>query len=609
MHTERFRQLRKKALVGILDKKTVSKVWRSIVRDQLRSLDISDLYDNYDFNYNIEERAAALRASILEGSYAVATPLIYRLEKKYGVCRHIVIPQPHDALLLQVLIEQVADKIIDKQPSKNSFYSRDRHNVQKPHEAESDNDYGVPFQTLWKRLQKEIYKFNDSKNLLVVTDLSNYYDSIHLDELRKVLVSYVEADEVIVDLLFKVIEGISWTPDYLPYSKRGLPTSNIEGIRLLAHLFLFELDQVLKNQTKNSFVRWMDDITIGVDSRKEAISIISSASDMLKSRGLSLNLAKTSILDSTSAKFHFQIDQNKYLDSLNVVEAGTPEADKAETELNKRFQRHIKNPGAKYWDKVTKRYITAFGKLRSRKLVKKAPVLYLKYPGIRPNLLIYLTNIDYIPTSASSIEEILEKIDLFDDLALFQISKILTEWSFPTTSNGKAWIKKFDTIIANRCFENEEPIHFYSLLLFRSIYSSSTELLNFLIKYQNLWQTNSFLRRQATVCLARLLASGNNKGERLLRLQGSSGIPSVVSVANQISLFSRMKKLEGKVSMYLFPEHPSRKYPHSKFMVLCSLLNSEEIRKNSTIQQKVPKYLKDPFHRRWLRRQYGLKFE
>jgi len=152
MHTERFRQLRKEALSKLLDKKAVSSTWRRIVKDQLRTIEIKDLFDHYDFNYNIEERADALKSELLEGSYKVSTPLIYRLEKKYGVCRHMVIPQPVDALLLQVLVESVADKIIEKQPSNNAFYSRDKHNVKKPHE---EVEYGVPFRKQWEKITKE----------------------------------------------------------------------------------------------------------------------------------------------------------------------------------------------------------------------------------------------------------------------------------------------------------------------------------------------------------------------------------------------------------------------------------------------------------------------
>ncbi len=605
MHTERFRLLRKKALEDLLEKRSVSKIWRKIVKDQLRSIEISDLFDNYDFNYNIEERAAALKAAILEGSYKVSTPLIYRLEKKYGVCRHLVIPQPSDALLLQVLVESVAQKIIDKQPSKNAFYSRDKHNVKKPHETK--DEYGTSFREQWKRLQKQIYKFNEEKKLLVVTDISNYYDSIHLDELRKVFVSLVEVNEVIVDLLFKIIEGISWTPDYLPFSRRGLPTSNIEGIRLLAHSFLFEVDDVINRKTSNSFARWMDDFTIGVNDRKEAIALISSISDMFKSRGLALNLSKTEILDSKSARHHFQIDANRYLDSIEDVEPKSTQSEITEKELVVKFRKHFKDQGAKYWDKVAKRYITAFGRLRSHKLIKKCPELYLKYPGLRPNLLIYLTNIGYLPTSAAAIKEILERIDLFDDLSLYQIAFLLTSWRFPRTEKGLSWISEFERIISRRCFEQKEPIDFFSLIWFRSKYSSPDALLEFLLKYQNLWQANSFLRRQATICLSRTLVVESEKGKDLLSQQALSGIPSTVSIANQISLFSKAKTIEPKLRMYLFPKRSPRLYPHTKFMVLCSLLNSEHIRTNKDFRNELIKYIDDQTHKHWIDISYGIR--
>lgn len=214
----------------------------------------------------------------------------------------MVIPNPADALILQVIVENLADQLISKQPSENAYFSRDKHNVGKIHEG---IEYGVPFRKQWKELQKKIYKFHDEKELLIVTDITNYYDSIYLPELRKVFLSQISAPEVIVDLLFQIIEAISWKPDYLPYSGRGLPTTNLEAIRLLAHSFLFEIDEILKKETNNSFVRWMDDFTIGVNTSKEAISILCAISDMLKSRGLALNISKTAILNAKQVEHEF----------------------------------------------------------------------------------------------------------------------------------------------------------------------------------------------------------------------------------------------------------------------------------------------------------------
>ncbi len=603
MHTERFRQLRKESLQALFEKKNISNVWRKIVRDQLRSVDIKDLYDNYDFNYNIEDRAVALRSDILNGAYQVSVPLIYRMEKKYGVCRHLVIPQPTDALILQILVEGIAEKIIAKQPSENAFYSRDKHNVEKPHEA---IEYGVSFREQWKKLQRKIYKFNEEKELLIVTDLANYYDSISLEELRRVFVSYTEVNEVVVDLLFKIIEGISWRPDYLPYSSKGLPTSNLEAIRLLAHSFLFEIDEVVKRKTNNSFARWMDDITIGVNNYADAVDLISSISDMLKSRGLALNLSKTAIYDSQTAKHHFQIDQNIYLDSVDKISRDSVELNRTKKELNKNFKTHFRDKSAKYWDKVSKRYITAFGKLKSKDLLKTLSEIYIKYPGLRTNLIYYLLGIGYSVKAGRKVLDILGEINIFDDLSLFQISHLITSWKIPLHKESQKQLLEFQKAITKLAFKQNESSGFYSLLWFNAKYATAYELFEFLRKYQNRWQSDSFLRRQATICLSRTMLIANGKSMSILENQISCGILSTVSVANQIKQFFEIENLDKKLNSYLFPVTKQVVYPLGKFLVLCSVLNSQKIRKNEATKSKIFEYVTDPVFLKILSTEYEL---
>jgi len=69
----------------------------------MRAFDITDLYDYYDFNYVIESRVDIIIERILSGQYRADPPLIYRSEKKHGVCRHLMIPSPSDALVFQLL--------------------------------------------------------------------------------------------------------------------------------------------------------------------------------------------------------------------------------------------------------------------------------------------------------------------------------------------------------------------------------------------------------------------------------------------------------------------------------------------------------------------------
>ena len=52
--------------------------------------------------------------------------------------------------------------------------------------------------------------------------------------------------------------------------------------------------------------------------KEEGIEILSFTSDILKSRGLAWNTSKTDIYTSQKAQIHFLIDENKYLDSIDI---------------------------------------------------------------------------------------------------------------------------------------------------------------------------------------------------------------------------------------------------------------------------------------------------
>ena len=545
--TERFNHIRKKELEEIFTKKNISSIWRKIVRDQLRRIDITDIFDYYDFNYNIDERASLLRTQILNGSYEPAKPLIYRLEKKFGICRHIIIPQPLDALILQIITETISEEILKNQPSENSFYSRDKHNVRKPHEID---EYGFNWRVLWKKMQQKIFHFKETKNLIIVTDLTNYYDSIYIPELRKTISGYVENKESIQDILFKIIEKISWIPDYLPYIGRGLPTTNLEGIRLLAHSFLFELDTVLKNTSNNSFTRWMDDIIVGIDNKEEAISSLSSASDILKSRGLALNLKKTDIYSSKEAEFHFMIHENKYLDEIDIDKHLKDGINKISNELLKKFNNHLKNnKSAKYYEKISKRYITIFGKLKSKRILKHIPKYFNDYPGIRDNLLYYLDSIGYSKRTSQIVLEILDNIKLHDDISLFNICKLITNWKVPINKYGEEFITNVIEKVEEFSKKRKEPFDFYCILWLRTKYNQPEDLINFIFKYENLWKTHPFLRRQATAIMSRLLLYKEDKVITFLNKQIATAEPNIVSVATTILSFSNIKNIETKVIM------------------------------------------------------------
>lgn len=146
-------------------------------------MDCQDLHDHYDFNYNIEDRAVALWNGIISGSYIVSQSFLYRSEKKFGVCRHMDITSPADALTLQILVDTEADDIL-KNNHRPTHFTRVRNIIYQHRTKPQNMDWA--FEVSGKRLQKEIYRFRRDKELLAVTDLTNYYNTIKIEELRKV---------------------------------------------------------------------------------------------------------------------------------------------------------------------------------------------------------------------------------------------------------------------------------------------------------------------------------------------------------------------------------------------------------------------------------------
>src|SRR6185312_13995155 len=97
----------------------------------------------------------------------------------------------------------------------------------------------------------------------------------------------------------------------------GLPQSNLDAPRLLAHTFLFEIDEWLANLAGVDFARYMDDMDIGVDSVQEGRAVLRDLDLALQTRQIRLNSGKTKILSEKEAERHFRIRENLLLDKLS----------------------------------------------------------------------------------------------------------------------------------------------------------------------------------------------------------------------------------------------------------------------------------------------------
>lgn len=347
---------------------------------------------------------------------------------------------------------------------------------------------------------------------------------------------------------------------------------------------------------------------IGADSRQEAIEILSSSSDVLKSRGLALHLAKTDIYDAKLAEYHFQIDSNRYLDNIERYfdPSITPPMD-IDAEILEKFRIHLQDSKAKYWEKVTKRFVTAFGKLRSPLLLSLLPQLYKDVPGIRSNLLIYLLNLGYSHNTSKVVLDIVRGLAVFDDISLYQVCRLVTDWNVPVLRSANIFLRSFEDVVFKASMVRRQPFDFFCLLWLKAKYDSPDGLWKFIKKYENIWRTSPFLRRQVTAAMARILPVKESKCRQFLESQISTSETPIASLANQIVMFARLPSLESKVRMYLFQDPRPTVYPLHKFIVLCSFLNSHQIREDKGIRSEVSEYLEDAYYLKWVNVQYKIE--
>jgi len=602
--TKRFHVLRSKDLHGVFEIENLIFTWRNVVRQQLRSLDILDLYDYYDFNFNIEDKANSIQKKILEGQYRITQPLIYRLEKKYGVCRHILLLSPSDALVLQTIVDMgLAKQLLEAQPTTRSYYSRDSQNPKKaPDSWNGEGEYG--WRKKWKKFQKEIWNFSVQKKYTVVTDLANYYENIGIRELRHTISSHASVSEVILDLLFNMLEQMSWLPDYLPTSLKGLPVIDLEAPRLLAHALLYEIDEILEESTNGCFVRWIDDINFGVESFDEACITLGDTNDVLKSRGLSLNLGKTDIYTPEQVAMHFMIDTHKYLNGIEQSLSSDKnedfrlDTDKIENELFNCYLDVKEKKHLKQWDKSIKRFLNIFGKLGSELLLEDAKDFFVNRPNIRKNAIYYLKALGYRKSTAKIVQSILMEARIYDDATLFYVVKLLTDWQIGVSDEDVSYVKMISSVIGSL---NDNPMTYYCLIWFAAKYFNPDEVIDLITRNEFIWKHDRFLRRQVTSITPRYIYYSYDFAIDFLKKEVSDGMEDSASVASSINLIRELDEIPFKLNSYLFPVRNQKIYPLPKYLILLAFLGSNAFKsKRSFFHNKMNKILSDPWYVNWI---------
>ena len=307
----------------------------------------------------------------------------------------MTVPNIRDALVYRLICDEVLELAT---PSKvpGAFFSR-RHNrtpVGKTFDLE-DDPY-LRFYQIWLRYQEYRTRtmLNEPYEVLVVTDITNYFDSISHDLLMEYLAP-LGLPRKAVGLLGRLLETFKPLSGHSLNPRIGIPVDDFDCSRALAHVFLFEHDyRMVKLVGESNYVRWMDDQNIGAKSETEARKIVHHLTDSLSSQRLTLNAGKTQFLTPDEVAVHFQLAANSALnDWSNEYEGKIPEAiDRARTDLENIWHTFLKSPsnGKGHWDKILKRFYALAAKVDWDGLDDRMSQDLVEYPHLDERIFLCL---------------------------------------------------------------------------------------------------------------------------------------------------------------------------------------------------------------------------
>lgn len=545
----------------------------------MRSQDILDMYDYYDFHTGKNNFFEKLYSDILSGNYRPRPPLHIRAEKSKGIFRRIAIPCAEDALILQVIVDYITPALIKAAPSENSFYSRS-------HVSPLMGKTGIAADYVWFHRWLEFsgrrINLSNSFKYIVITDISNFFDSIDLRRLRSIISSISIFSEVILDFMFLILESFVWKPDYSLVPLSGLPQVNFDAPRLLAHVYLYEIDKFLLEATGGNYLRWVDDISFGANSEEEAREILGRLDEIMAARGLRLNMGKTKVLLASEAHKYFFVEENKFIDMLPDKKFhGYSLWGKDIFAFN--YDQFKQENGPDYKDqadKILKRYLKIFSSMEDCYMEEDCEYLLGHFPSLRSNIFSYFLKIGVSETRFEIIYNFLSENKLLDETSIFGACKLICDWDFSNHQNLREKIMQLVYKISSKEYVEKTQIFFLGSLWIATKYADKNELSKHLENNINLWSDSEFISKQIAATLP--ILNGNDKIIKLIK--------RYMSRHGQRDFFSVMENIETideKSFQIYVTQIPKNIWSISRFIIARAAMNSNKVtapRKNNILK-------------------------
>lgn len=173
----------------------------------------------------------------------------------------------------------------------------------------------------WMKFE-EYVRCDASEHTILVTDLQNYFENIRIADLRDTLLQCLRNTDCpyskktslrfCIDSVCRCLEAWSYN------GVNGLP-QNRDVSSFLANIYMLPIDKEMIDGG-HDYYRYMDDIRVICSDRHEARAALKRLISALRSIGLNINAAKTSIIEpGTDRHDAFMQGTSNDLDSINAM--------------------------------------------------------------------------------------------------------------------------------------------------------------------------------------------------------------------------------------------------------------------------------------------------
>jgi Reverse transcriptase (RNA-dependent DNA polymerase) len=605
MHSPKFPHLLPD-ISNCLNKESLKATWREKIGAQLRKQVFLDLLEYQDFKKKIDTDIENIVAEVNKGQYRPRDVQRYLVEKSRGLCRQMTTVHPRDLLVLQALSTSLYTDLRKKQPTSKAFFEPGEHKFNRDRILYRENEYGSI--ASWKKFQREILEFSKTRKWLVVADIANFYDFINFKHLRNIVASYCKVSENVLDLLLYILNEITWTPDYMPRSESGLPQIEAEAPRVLANAMLYELDIVASSHAEGDYVRFMDDIDVGVSSMADAKRAVRDIDLTLQTRQLRLNSSKTKILNSEAGEVddHFCVRENKFLDYISAKIESKPKEIKP-------FRKGIMK-SYEMWKKGNKGSPSRFERGNGSKIFKRMVAissrvgfyfpnsdlekLIWKEPGLRDYALGALARNAETEATTSRLLKRFVNGDFVDHYSVAKFSGYLVHARFQYSELTKKEIQDF----VQWCLKDGSPVHLHAAFLVASKFFDPEAIVEMTDQTKNSWKNNFWLARVVAGNYPRMLSDRLSLARFVQIVQRSSNSECESVLNFHFDLTSSIEVVR-KQFAYLKSDNPTFPYKiiHSKALQILSVKNnSEATRHQHVLKSKHLALTEDHQYRIWL---------